>query len=165
MTIFKAINTANFKEVQELASVIWNDNYKGIISQEQIDYMLNMMYNTKRLQEDLNEGYQWELIINNGETIGYLAYVIKKDNRVFLSKVYLKTSAQGIGIGKKSLNRIKEYAKVSCCTSVYLTVNKANKKGVRAYHNAGFNTINEEVTDIGGGYVMDDYVFEFVIQS
>jgi len=165
MTEFKSISNSDFQQVYELASEIWNNNYKGIISQKQIDYMLNMMYNTKRLQQDLNESYQWELIINDGENIGYLAYVIKKDNRVFLSKIYLKTSAQGLGIGKKSLNRIKEYAKVSCCTSVYLTVNKGNKKGVRAYHNAGFNIIDEEVTDIGGGYVMDDYVFEFVIQS
>ena len=163
MVNFKSIKTTKFKEVQLLASEIWKDNYKGIISQEQIDYMLNMMYNSQRLQQDLDEGYQWELIYHNDSLIGYLAYVIKKNNRVFLSKIYLKTSAQGLGIGKKSLNRIKEYAKLNDCTSVYLTVNKDNKKGVRAYNNAGFNIIDDEVTDIGNGYVMDDYVFEFII--
>lgn len=163
MVNFKSIKTTKFKEVQLLASEIWKDNYKGIISQEQIDYMLNMMYNSQRLQQDLDEGYQWELIYHNDSLIGYLAYVIKKNNRVFLSKIYLKTSAQGLGIGKKSLNRIKEYAKLNGCTSVYLTVNKDNKKGVRAYNNAGFNIIDDEVTDIGNGYVMDDYVFEFII--
>jgi len=165
MTYFKAIKPPNFKEVQQLASEIWNDNYTGIISQEQIDYMLDLMYNTKRLQQDLNEGYQWELIINNGETIGYLAYVIKKDNRVFLSKIYLKTSVQGIGLGKLALNRVKEYAKNKDCKSVYLTVNKRNIKGVRAYKKTGFTIITEEITDIGNGYVMDDYVFELGIQS
>lgn len=164
MTYFKAIKTKDFKEVQQLASEIWNDNYKGIISQEQIDYMLNLMYNSERLQQDLNEGYQWELIINKREVIGYLAYVIKNDNRVFLSKIYLKTTAQGLGIGKQALNRTKNYAKENNCTAVYLTVNKGNKKGIRAYDNIGFNIINEEVTDIGKGYVMDDYVFELVIQ-
>lgn len=164
MTSFTSITQNDFQQIYKLASEIWNDNYKGIISQEQIDYMLNMMYNSERLLQDIDEGYQWELILNNGEIIGYLAYVIKKDNRVFLSKIYLKTSAQGLGIGKKALNRIKEYAKKNNCTAVYLTVNKGNKKGVRAYNNAGFNVINEEVTDIGKGYVMDDYVFEFTIQ-
>jgi len=163
MTHFKTVKTSNFKEVKQLASEIWNDNYKGIISKEQIDYMLNLMYNSERLQQDLDEGYQWELIISKGETIGYLAYVIKSDNRVFLSKIYLKTAAQGLGIGKKSLNRIKEYAKKKNCSSVYLTVNKGNEKGIRAYNSIGFTIIDEEVTDIGGGYVMDDYVFEFVI--
>jgi len=163
MINFKAIKTADFKQVQELASEIWNDNYKGIISQGQIDYMLNMMYNTKRLQQDLDEGYQWELIYHNCNLIGYLAYVIKADNRVFLSKIYLKTSAQGLGLGKLALNRVKEYAEKNNCNTVYLTVNKGNKKGVRAYNNAGFTIIAEEITDIENGYVMDDYVFEFIV--
>ncbi len=161
---FKQISQNYFQQVFQLASEIWNENYKGIISQEQIDYMLNMMYNSERLQQDLNENYQWELIINKEEIIGYLAYVIKKDNRVFLSKIYLKTTAQGLGLGKRALDRIKNYAKTNNCSAVFLTVNKDNKKGIRAYNNAGFNIVDEEVTDIGKGYVMDDYIFEFVIQ-
>ena len=160
MTIFKLINNNDFQQVYQLASEIWNDNYDGIISQEQINYMLNMMYNPKRLQQDLDEDYQWELIYHNNNLIGYLAYVIK-DTRVFLSKIYLKTSVQGMGLGKLALNRVKEYAENNNCKAVYLTVNKGNIKGVRAYKKSGFTIIAEEITDIGSGYVMDDYVFEY----
>ena len=164
MTEFKSIINTDFNKVFQLASEIWNDNYKGIISQKQIDYMLNMMYKSDRLQQDIDEGYQWELIINKGKTIGYLAYVIKNDNRVFLSKIYLKKSDQGLGLGKLALNRVKEYAKKNNCNAVYLTVNKGNKKGIRAYKKTGFTIITEEITDIGNGYVMDDYVFEYSLK-
>lgn len=163
MTTFIPINQNDFQQLYKLASEIWNDNYKGIISQEQIDYMLNMMYNSERLQHDLDEEYQWEFISYNNNHIGYLAYVIKNDNRVFLSKVYLKTSVQGLGLGKLALNRVKEYAKNNNCEAVYLTVNKGNIKGVRAYKKSGFTIIAEEITDIGNGYVMDDYIFEHSI--
>jgi len=164
MTYFKTVKKTDFKEVQQLASEIWNDNYQDMISQKQIDYMLNMMYNPKRLQQDLDEGYEWEFIYYNNNPIGYLAYVIKEDKRVFLSKIYLKTTTQGLGIGKQALNRVKEYAKINNCSAVYLTVNRGNEKGVRAYKKSGFVIISEEDFDIGNGYIMDDYVFEFTIQ-
>jgi len=162
MTNFKPIRNTHFQQVYQLASEIWNDNYKGIISQNQIDYMLNMMYKSERLQQDLDDNYQWEFIIHEEEIIGYIAYVIK-DNRVFLSKIYLKTSAQGLGLGKLALNRVTDFAKTKNCNSVYLTVNKGNEKGVRAYKKFGFKIIAEQITDIGNGYVMDDYVFEYSI--
>lgn len=162
MTSFQSINK-QFQQVFQLASEIWNDNYKGIISQNQIDYMLDMMYNPNRLQQDLDDNYQWEFILYNNEIVGYLAYVIQDDNRVFLSKIYLKTSVQGLGLGKLALQHVKIYAKKSNATAVYLTVNKGNIKGIRAYKNTGFTIINEEITDIGNGYVMDDYVFEYKI--
>lgn len=165
MTGFKSIQNDQFQEVFNLASEIWNDNYRNMISQNQIDYMLNLMYNPERIQQDLNEGYIWELIYHNDEVVGYLAYVIKNDHRVFLSKIYLKTSAQGLGIGKLALERIKNYTKNNQCKAVYLTVNKGNEKGIRAYKRAGFTIIAEEVTDIGSGYVMDDYIFEFPIAN
>jgi len=161
MAKFKPISNTDFHQVFQLASEIWNDNYKGIISLKQIDYMLNMMYNSERLQQDLDDNYQWEFIIHEEEIIGYIAYVKKDDNRVFLSKIYLKTSAQGLGLGKLALNRVKHFAKNINCNAVYLTVNKGNQKGVRAYKQFGFTIIAEQITDIGNGYVMDDYVFEY----
>ncbi len=162
MTSFHSINN-QFLQVLQLATEIWNDNYNGIISQNQIDYMLDMMYNPQRIQHDLDEGYQWEFISHDNKVVGYLAYVVKNDNRVFLSKVYLKTSAQGLGIGKLALQRVKNFAKKNNTTAVYLTVNKGNTKGIRAYKKSGFSIIAEEITDIGNGYVMDDYVFEYQI--
>lgn len=162
MTSFHPISN-QFQHVFQLASEIWNDNYKGIISQNQIDYMLDMMYKPERVQQDLVEGYQWEFIYHNNKIVGYLAFVIKDDNRVFLSKIYLKTSAQGFGLGKLALQHVKIYAKKNKATAVYLTVNKGNTKGIRAYKNFGFNIVAEEVTDIGSGYVMDDFIFELQI--
>lgn len=164
MTVFKTITTNDFQQVFDLSKEIWKDNYKGMISPEQIDYMLNLMYNPIRLQQDLDEGYQWEFIYHDDKLVGYLAYVLKNDKRVFLSKIYLKTSTQGLGLGKLAIQRVKDFAKIKQCKSVYLTVNKGNKKGIRAYKKTGFSIIADEIFDIGNGYVMDDYIFEYKIK-
>lgn len=163
MTHFTSITSNQFDLVFNLAKDIWNANYRDMITQGQIDYMLDLMYSPKQLQKDLDEGYQWELIYHDENLVGYLAYVIKDDNRVFLSKIYLKTEVQGLGLGKLALNRVKDYAKTNNCTAVYLTVNRGNEKGVRAYKRVGFKIIGEEDFDIGNGYIMNDYIFEFRI--
>lgn len=165
MINFKSIKHDQLQEVFKLATEIWNDNYQDMISQDQINYMLNLMYNPERIQQDISEGYVWEFIYHHNKIVGYLAYVIKNDRRVFLSKIYLKTTAQGLGIGKLAIERIKNYTKDNQCKTVYLTVNKGNKKGIRAYKKSGFTITAEEVTDIGNGYVMDDYIFEYPIQN
>ena len=41
---------------------------------------------------------------------------------------------------------------------VRLQVNKANLRAQRAYERSGFRRIEEAVFDIGGGFVMDDYI-------
>ena len=41
--------------------------------------------------------------------------------------------------------------------------NKNNTKTLDIYKHLGFEIVREEVTDIGEGYVMDDYVLEYRI--
>ncbi len=164
MTSFISITPNQFDLVFNLAKDIWNANYRDMITQGQIDYMLEMMYNPKQLQNDLDAGYQWELVYHDDKLVGYLAYVIKKEHRVFLSKIYLKIEVQGLGLGKLMLNRVIEYAKTNNCKTVYLTVNRGNEKGVRAYKRAGFKITGEENFDIGNGYIMNDYIFEYSIE-
>ena len=46
---------------------------------------------------------------------------------------------------------------------MYLTVNKGNLRAVRAYEKFGFVRTEEQVSDIGNGFVMDDFVYEFTL--
>jgi RimJ/RimL family protein N-acetyltransferase len=44
---------------------------------------------------------------------------------------------------------------------IWLTCNKHNTASLAAYTRMGFTRIADVVTDIGSGYVMDDYVMEY----
>ena len=46
---------------------------------------------------------------------------------------------------------------------ITLTVNKYNFVAVCAYEKLGFTRIGEAETDIGDGYIMDDYLYEFEV--
>ena len=66
-----------------------------------------------------------------------------------------------MGIGSAMLGRVFDEARACGKKSVYLTVNKHNDRAVAVYKKTGFELTDETVTDIGNGYVMDDYIFEY----
>ena len=47
------------------------------------------------------------------------------------------------------------------CNMIWLTVNKRNDDSIAIYKKFGMEIIRSEVTDIGNGYVMDDFVFGY----
>lgn len=59
--------------------------------------------------------------------------------------------------------RIKEKGKTAGCKYIYLTVNKRNDSSVAIYKKWGFFVYEEAQTDIGGGYIMDDYIMRFLL--
>ena len=44
--------------------------------------------------------------------------------------------------------------------SIWLTASKKNESSIAAYGHLGFRITDSICTDIGNGFVMDDYVFE-----
>jgi RimJ/RimL family protein N-acetyltransferase len=49
------------------------------------------------------------------------------------------------------------------CARLQLRVNKANAPAIRAYQRAGFTFLEDVTTDIGSGFVMDDFRMEKMI--
>ena len=48
---------------------------------------------------------------------------------------------------------------------MWLTVNKNNISAVSVYEKRGFKKIGEGVTDIGNGFVMDDFYFQLDVDA
>jgi len=98
-----------------------------------------------------------------GAAVGYLGFR-REDAVMFLSKLYLRKSARGLGLGARAMDFLREHAREQGMRAIRLTVNKHNTTAIAAYERAGFTRTGKVVTDIGGGYVMDDYAFEFEVR-
>lgn len=146
------------KIVEKLAREIWNQHYLPIIGKEQVDYMLNKYQSFDAIKNSIDSGYIYYIAYHNQKPCGYCA--IKKDRGIFLSKFYVLESYRGLGLGKAMLNTIFEYADAVKEKRIWLTCNKYNLASLAAYKKMGFDIIDEIVTDIGSGFVMDDYVLE-----
>jgi ribosomal protein S18 acetylase RimI-like enzyme len=148
--------------IQKIAHQTWPSTFAGILSSEQIDYMLNWMYDLKMLESQVEQGHGFLVAEVEGEAIGFAGYELNHlaGSISKLHKLYLLPSSQGKGVGKTLLLEVAKRAREAGQKSLVLNVNKYNKKAIDFYRVLGFVTIRQEVNDIGSGYVMDDDVME-----
>ena len=158
--MFRQARREDIGEIQRLARLIWDEAYGELLTKEQIEYMLPMMYSEGVIGEELLSGTVWELILADDTPCGYLSYGLSEGNSVKLFKIYIVKALRGTGIAADSLSRVKEYAARNGRGYVFLTVNKNNARAIRAYEKNGFGITASVVTDIGQGFVMDDYIMK-----
>jgi len=149
-------------KVEEMAKIIWHEHYTPIIGAEQVVYMLEKFQSAVTMRSQIENGYQYFLIIKNETPVGYFSF-IKKEEELFLSKMYIISEERGHGIGRIAFQFIETKARENHCKKIGLTVNKNNLNSINAYKSAGFKNMGALVQDIGNGFVMDDYLMEKLI--
>jgi RimJ/RimL family protein N-acetyltransferase len=160
--IFRRATIKDISLIQDLSSRIWREYYPGIITSAQIDYMLAKMYSSEVVRGEIgHKGYRYVIVAEGPVPIGYIAYRHEERTRtVLLSKLYLLPSLHGKDIGKRMLAYVKDDALNADARTLYLFVNKNNSKAIAAYERFGFKKTEAVVTNIGGGFVMDDFRME-----
>jgi len=146
--------------ISRLAGVIWRAHYPGIISTAQIEYMLAKMYSLETLREEIGlRAIRYERLLAGGELGGFAAHGPTAQRKVFkLHKIYLHPAWQGRGLGSLLLRHCERAVSQAGADRLVLTVNKRNTKALAVYQRNGFVITDSVVVDIGGGFVMDDYV-------
>lgn len=146
------------KEIAALADIIWHEHFTAIIGEAQVEYMLKKFQSAEVISSSIESGeYVYYMAYLDGEFAGYIGIHEDRDyHSVLLSKIYIKKEHRKKGIAKKMINHVMNtYADAKM---FWLTVNKHNDIAIAAYNKLGFTNERESVTDIGGGFVMDDYV-------
>ena len=152
--------SSDIESISDLAVLIWNQHYPSIIGQKQIDYMLSKMYNKDSLLEQMIEKAQQFYFITTGlQKIGFLSIKKEGENEWFLAKFYINQQQAGKGVGESSFHEI---LKLTGAKKITLTVNRQNYKAINFYFKLGFRIKRVEDFDIGEGYVMNDFVMEWL---
>ncbi|MBT3380757.1 MAG: GNAT family N-acetyltransferase [Lentisphaerae bacterium] len=158
--IVEAKTPGDIAIVADLAHEIWTEHYVPIIGQAQVDYMLPRFQSPEAIAEQLGKkGYHYYLIRDPDQvSVGYLALIPNEPpGAMFLSKVYVRKSGRGKGLGKAMMAYAVTVSKEQGLSPLWLTVNRHNTGSIAAYERLGFVNQGSIVQDIGGGFVMDDY--------
>src|SRR6476620_1375153 len=143
--------------VRDLAYKIWPVAYEEILSEAQLDYMLENFYAIPALEEQMEKEHIFLLAEENGIFYGFAAYEVNcnASGKTKLHKIYVLPETQGKGLGKLLLSEV-EKAALSCGNShVFLNVNRYNS-AQEFYKRLGFEIIHQEDIEIGQGYLMED---------
>ena len=151
-----------------LASEIWHEYWPALIGEAQTDYMVEQFQSLEAIERDLAEhAYEYWFLraAEDGRTVGYTGGRVEPEtNRFFISKIYLLKEHRGEGLCSATIRFYERLARERGLDALYLTVNKRNEMAIRAYKAKGFEVIDAAETDIGDGYIMDDYIMEKKLQ-
>jgi diamine N-acetyltransferase len=151
---------ADLPAISTLAGEIWRECYVGVISAEQIEYMLRWMYNVSTMIREKREGVRYDKVLVAGALAGFAAWgPAPSDPAVCkLHKLYVLASVRGRGVGSHALRHVMTGAAKAGFSKLVLNVNKNNTRAIAAYKRNGFLVLREVCDPIGGGFVMDDFV-------
>ncbi|HCQ12115.1 GNAT family N-acetyltransferase [Flavobacterium sp.] len=148
--------------IKELAYTIWPVAYGEILSQEQLDYMLDLIYTIESLEKQVDNNHVFLLVEDDNQFVGFASHELnfENSNKTKIQKLYVLPEIQGKGIGKHLINYIKQIAIDNKNSGLILNVNRFNKSK-EFYLKYGFEITKEIKIDIGNNYIMDDYIMEF----
>ncbi|MGJ8661347.1 MAG: GNAT family N-acetyltransferase [Bacteroidota bacterium] len=158
---FVKANKDEMQDLSNLAREIWPITFKEILTVEQIDYMLNWMYNPETLSEQSDNGHEFYFLKHEKTKIGFVGIQnnYPEIGLLRIHKIYLKPTFHGKGLGKFMLEKIEERARMNDLRGLHLNVNRYNSV-YNFYTYLGFDTLKKEDIDIGNGYLMEDYVMQ-----
>lgn len=148
-----------------LARLIWRASFRDIVSPEQIEYMLEQRYHPDVLRRVLVDGEPtYEILSVDGEPLAYTAYLpTDRIDELKLQQLYVHPEWQGRGLGGRLMDRVEQVARECGRSRLMLTVNRHNHRAKGAYEKRGFSVREAAQFDIGGGFIMDDFVMEKVL--
>ena len=156
--ILKVADQGQIEVVAGLAGEIWREHFVPIVGQGQVDYMLEKFQSAAAIAEQIGQGYEYYVAVEEGKGVGYFAIAPgPEEGKGQLSKVYVRRERRGSGLGKRMLEFVEERCVEMGIDELWLTVNRNNAGPITFYERLGFEKVADLVMDIGGGFVMDDY--------
>jgi len=160
----RSASVADIPLVQMIAHAVWHAHYPAIVTLEQIRYMLARGYTSDLLGEFVREPHRGiELALIDGRPAAFAAWMCISKIEAKLDKLYVLPSWQRVGVGGRLIRYVAGLAHHDGARTLVLNVNKRNVQAIRAYHKHGFAIRDAVVNDIGGGFVMDDYVMAMTL--
>jgi ribosomal protein S18 acetylase RimI-like enzyme len=151
---------SEIKTIQEIANVTWPITYGDILTKEQLDYMLDLIYSDESLTKQIqNKEQLFYLISDSVSIIGFIGieHNYNKEAVTKIHKIYLLPETQGKGYGKIVFESIEKLASDNNSKELLLNVNRFNT-ALNFYKKLGFDIKEEINIEIGNGYLMEDYV-------
>ena len=159
--IVRPATQADIPVVRSIAERTWPVCYGPILPEGQVPYMLERMYSGHALSHQFQAGHRFLLVEEEGRGTGFASHapVTGEPGVEKLHKLYVLPDDQGRGRGRALVLAVIAAAKARGAQVLRLYVNR-NNPAIGFYRRLGFAPVREQVTDIGGGFLMDDLVLE-----
>lgn len=154
----KIVTEAEIAAFYPILTEIWREVFTPIIGKEQVDHMLEHYQSPADIAREIKAGVHYYVLKMEDKAAGYIAYEIRPDY-LYLSKIYIAEKYRGKGYMREIFAWFDQLSR-KLKLKQHLRVNQGNARAISVYQHMGFRLVKEEITDIGNGFQMVDYVYE-----
>ena len=141
--------------IRAMAEKVFPDTYQTIITREQCEYMMDMMYSEPSLRRQMTvEHHTYLLLFVDDKPAGYVSVQPTEAHRYELQKLYVMPRYQCQHLG---VDFVKEQHPEPC--TLFLHVNRHNR-AKHFYLHQGMEVSSRGDFPIGKGFFMNDYIME-----
>ena len=155
-----------YANIELIAHATWPSAYGDILTPEQIAYMLEMMYSPAAMAAQIADGQEFYVLetvnprLHEKQIVGYVSHQFDYlPGTTKIHKLYALPAMQGKGYGRQMVEHVTAQARAAGQDKVRLDVNYKNR-AIGFYEKLGFRKTERHDTDIGNGYLMEDWVME-----
>ena len=165
---FVQVKPGDWKKIQSIAYATWPKAFGEVLTKEQIDYMLKLIYNEDSLRNQMTvSGHLFILVYEGIEPVGFASYEANYHSlpQLIVHKLYLLPQTQGKGIGTILIRYLTDVAIKNNNNKLRLKVYYKNHRAIEFYRKNGFSDIGTETTSIGNDYNIIDNLMTKDIQG
>ena len=165
VTFIKVTEEEQIEKIAEIAAPIWHETYDCINGVASTDYMIEKFQSVPAIHRQMeSEGYVYYMMLSLVQD-NYIAtrrygLLPHKEGKMFLSKLYVSAAHRSRGLPRAAFDFVETLCQAEKLPAIYLTVNKKNFHAIEVYKYFGFHQTDAVVTDIGSGFVMNDYIMQ-----
>ena len=152
---------ADIPAIMDMASIVFPATYREILSPEQLEYMMDMMYSEASLNRQMTEELHTYYICDGK---GYVSFrhegTLDGGVELFhLEKLYVMPKEQGTGLGRRLFRTVVDAVRKQSDGKfrIELNVNR-NNRAVTFYERLGMTKSRQGDFPIGNGFFMNDYI-------
>ncbi len=165
----------DYAAIERIARLTWPDTFQGILSTQQIEYMLDRMYRPEAIARQVAEGHVFHVLLDADRApvaeysrqsgtryrpVGYVSHQLDYlPGTTKIHKLYVLPGAHGRGFGRILVRKVESAARRAGQSALRLDVNYQNR-AIDFYERLGFRKIGRLDTDIGNCFLMEDWQME-----
>lgn len=143
--------------IHTLAEEIWRETYEDILSQEQINFMLNDMYSVESVLDQMSNGHHFFLLVDDLEYLGFASFSATDNPKIYkIHKLYLQSSSQRKGAGRMMIDHLSAEINNLDGEIMELNVNR-NNPAFNFYLKLYFQ-VYKQIDIPYNNYILNDYI-------
>ena len=165
VTFIKVTEEEQIEKIAEIAAPIWHETYDCINGVASTDYMIEKFQSVPAIHRQMeSEGYVYYMMLDDGVPAGFIGLVPHKEGKMEDDFAHHEHRRQPHRVEHRLPRAAFDFIETLCqaekLPAIYLTVNKKNFHAIEVYKYFGFHQTDAVVTDIGSGFVMNDYIMQ-----